>query len=298
MDFNAPDRGNLISKPARQLINKFVPEDARLPRTGDSDHLHLLGDELGVTNILTRSLTGGRDEHPGIDAMLVPLPSGYTVVIDEKAPESRQHYSLAHELAHIMLLELESSTQELPKARRFRSSSSTADKWKAEERLCDEIAAELLMPEKLFTAEVREMGRSLEHMPQLAKLFRTSLTATAIRYWELLPEPCQLIRWRPTEHKRGFTRPTWQMRNKPPGFNICPITASSIVKRNEFLGVREAWKTMRSLVSRECLLAKYKSMGQRYVRPETFHADHIGFGNPANRTVISAVYLGRICETM
>ena len=229
--------------------------------------------------------------------MLVPLPAGYSVVIDENAPESRQHYSLAHELAHVMLLELESSTHELPKATRYRSSSSKADEWKAEERFCDEIAAELLMPEKLFAAEVMKLGRSLEHMPQLAKLFGTSLTATAIRYWELLPEPCQLIRWRPTERKSGFTRPTWQMRNIPPGFQICPITASSIAKRNEFVAVRETWKTMRSLVSRECLLAKYKSMGQRYVRPATFQADHFAFGNPGNRTVISAVYLSRICET-
>ena len=297
MDSSSPAVRKRESSSVRRIINRFVPEGARLGRTCDPGHLQLLGQDLGVKNILTRIMPNRADNHPGIDAMLVPFPGGYSVVIDERASESRKRYSLAHELAHIMLLESDPASEDLPKAPRFRSAAAEDREWKAEERLCDEIAAELLMPEKMFSAEVREMGRSLEHMPQLAKLFRTSLAATAIRYWELLPEPCQLIRWRPTEHKRGFTRPTWQMRNKPPGFNICPITASSIVKRNEFLGVRETWKTMRSLVSRECLLAKYKSMGQRYVRPATFLADHIGFGNPANRTVISAVYLGRICET-
>ncbi len=82
--------------------------------------------------------------------MLVPLSGVYSVVIDEKASESRQRYSLAHELAHIMLLESDPASDDLLKAPRFRSAAAEDRAWKAEERLCDEIAAELLMPEMLF----------------------------------------------------------------------------------------------------------------------------------------------------
>ena len=194
---------SMQSKSVKQIISRFVAEDARLARTAKPGHLQLLGEDLGVRHIMTRPMTGAQEHHPGIDAMLVPLPEGYSVVINEKAIDARRDYSLAHELAHIMLLEVESSTEGLPKATRYRSAASSNDKWKAEERLCDEIAAELIMPEEMFTAEVRRFGQSLEHLPRFAKSFGTSLTATAIRYWELLPEPCQLIRWGHTSSQKN-----------------------------------------------------------------------------------------------
>ena len=298
MDISPADSDEHTIKPVRQIISRFVSEDARFARTTKPGHLQLLGEELGVRQILTRPMTGAQDQHPGIEAMLVPLPEGYSVVINEQAPDTRRTYSLAHELAHVMLLEVESSTEGPPKATRYRSSVLAADKWKAEERLCDAIAAELLMPERMFAAEVRKFGRSLEYLPRLAKLFGTSLTATAIRYWELLPEPCHLIRWRPPAHKRQVIMPTWQMRNKSLGPRICPVTASSITRRNEFRTLRETWKTMRTSVSHESLLVKYVTAGRRHIRPVTFETESIGFGSPDNRTIASAAYLDRVCENV
>ena len=275
----------------RQLIGRFVAENARLEATTQPGHLRKLGATLGVQSILTRSMPSRQDKHPGIDAMLVPLPAGYSVVIDQNAPDSRQRYSLAHELAHIMLLELDPASEDLPKAPRFRSAAAEDKAWQTEERLCDEIAAELLMPERLFSSELARLGNSLKHLPQLASLFRTSLTATAIRYWELLPEPCQLLRWRPVETRGQQLKPAWQMRNKAPGLSIYPITASSIARRNEFSAVRENWQDLRTLFSYECLLAKHKAGDEPYILPLAFEAEHIGFGSPVNRTIISAVYL-------
>ena len=297
MDISPADSNKHAVKPVKEIIGRFVPEDARLARTTKPGHLQSLGEELGVKRILTRPMTNAQDQHPGIDAMLVPLSEGYSVVINEQAPDTRRDYSLAHELAHIMLLEAESSTEGLPKATRYRSAAPSNDKWKAEERLCDEIAAELLMPEEMFTVEVRKFGRSLEHLPRFAKVFGTSLTATAIRYWELLPEPCQLIRWRPQAHKKIGFKPTWQMRNSCRGPRICPITATSITKRNEFRTLRETRGTMRTLVSPESLLVKYVVDGRRHIRPVTFETESTGFGGPDNRTIVSAVYLDRICES-
>ena len=103
------------AKPARRIISRFISEEQRLTRTTSPGHLDLLGKELGVKSILTRPMASAQEQHPGIDAMLVPLPEGYSVVINERAAETRRAYSLAHELAHIMLLELESSAEASPK---------------------------------------------------------------------------------------------------------------------------------------------------------------------------------------
>ena len=296
MDFSQVDGAEHGANREKQIISRFIPEDVRLGRTSKPGHLQLFGEELGVRHILTRPMSGVQDHHQGIDAMLVPLPEGYSVVIDEQAPDTRRDYSLAHELAHIMLLAMESSNEGLPMAPRYRSSASATDKWKAEERLCDAIAAELLMPEKMFTAEVKKFGRSLEHLRRLARIFGTSLTATAIRFWELLPEPCQLIRWRTRAHIKAVVMPTWQMRNESPGPYICLVTASSIARRNEFRTLRETWRTMRMSTSHESLLIKYGTAGRRRIRPAIFETESIGFGSPDNRTIVSAVYLDRVCE--
>ena len=293
MGTNRTDGAKRAAKPAKRIISRFVPEEQRLAISDRSDHLDLLGRELGVKNILTRPMTGAQEQHPGIDAMLVPLSEGYSVVINERAPGTRRAYSLAHELAHIMLLELEPSAEGVPKAKRYRSAN---ERWKAEERLCDAIAAELLMPEEKFLEELRRFGRSIEHLPRLADVFGTSLTSTAIRFWELLPEPCHLISWKPRAQARGVITPIWQMRNTYPGPKIHPVTPSSIIRRNEFQTLRETWQTIRASVSHESLLVKYVVAGKRYVRPATFETESIGFGALSNRAVVSAVYLGRTIE--
>lgn len=294
MDFSPTSRGQNLDVPAKHIIDQCIPEGVRLARSSEPGHLDLLGKELGVKSILTRPMSSRQEQHPGIDAMLVPLPEGYSVVIDERASYSRRNFSLAHELAHIMVLETQSFVEDLPGAFKFRSSVSATDRWKAEERLCDAIAAELLMPERTFTVEAARFGSSLENLPRLANQFGASLTAAAIRYWELLPEPCQLIRWRTARGKNEAIRPTWQMRNKSAGLYICPITPTSMSRRNEFRTLRDTWKTLKTLVSHECLLVKHGTSGRHDIQPVTFEVEHIGFGGLNNRTILSAVYLDRI----
>ena len=291
MGTSSRDSSTRDRKTAQRIISSLIPDHSRLPGTAKSLNLRPLANELGVKHLLTRPLTGVQDQHPGVDAMLVPLPDGYSVVINENAPHSRQRFSLAHELGHILLLETDSSAIKLTKATRYRSSNSATQARKAEERLCDAIAAELLMPEKVFTKEVGESGRSLEHLPRLANVFDTSLTATAIRYWELLPEPCHLIRWR--LQAQGVIAPAWQMRNGVPGPSLHPVLPSSRARRNEFRAVRESWKTLRTSISHECLLVDYVVAGRHYARATTFEAESIGFGSRANRVALSAVYLSR-----
>ena len=291
MGTSPKDRGTRYRKTAQRIISSLLPDHLRLPGTARPLHLKSLADELGVKRLLKRPLTGIQDQHPGVDAMLVPLPKGYSVVINENAPHARQRYSLAHELGHIMLLATDFPTMGPTRATRYRSSNSAAQDSKAEERLCDAIAAELLMPETVFTREVEESGRSLGHLPRLANVFDTSLTATAIRYWELLPEPCHLIRWR--LQAQGVITPAWQMRNGVSGLSLHPVMPSSRARRNEFRAIRESWETLSNSRSQEDLLVVYPFAGRRYLRTMTFETESIVFGSRANRAAMSAVYLSR-----
>jgi Zn-dependent peptidase ImmA (M78 family) len=55
------------------------------------------------------------------------------------------------------------------------------------------FAAELLMPEALFARGCDRNKPNLHHVRELAAAFRTSLTATAIRFVECSPEPCAVV---------------------------------------------------------------------------------------------------------
>lgn len=57
----------------------------------------------------------------------------------------------------------------------------------------DNFAAALLMPEKLFTEAMRDVGEGFEAIKSLTKLCRTSITATAIRYAKFAEDPVAIV---------------------------------------------------------------------------------------------------------
>ena len=273
---------------ARRIVDSVIPEDARLARITDPGYLEALATRLGVRGIRRRSLTQGQGDDPGVDAMLIPLSDGYTVVINDSVSASRQRYSLAHELGHIFLLANTAFPHNATKLPRYRSGDETG---REEERLCDEIAAEILMPERLFKERIESEGKTLENLPKWANLFRTSLTSTAIRYRDLLPEPCHQIKWRKSVLRRGVIRPAWQKRNRVPGPSLQP--GGELSQRGSFRVVQESWTTLRNHRSLEALLVRYWKGNRAYLDSTTFETESIGFGGPKNRTVLSTVYLGR-----
>jgi hypothetical protein len=57
----------------------------------------------------------------------------------------------------------------------------------------NDFAAELLMPETLFKRRCDRNRPSLRDVAEIADEFRTSLTATALRFVRFAPEPCAVI---------------------------------------------------------------------------------------------------------
>jgi len=93
----------------------------------------------------------------------------------------RRRFSLAHELAHAILHNLLPQTRQISTRNLF-----TVPGNQSEERICDAIAAALIMPKQCFLKELFKHDRiSVGVVEALSKKFGTSLQATAIRCQEV-----------------------------------------------------------------------------------------------------------------
>ena len=115
------------------------------------------------------NITGFRAEDVPFSGELRREGSGFAVVYSSALSPARRRFTVAHELAHALF---ETSGRNCPRVGREL------------ERLCDKIAAELLMPRKVFL-ECAGPAISLGGVFELARLFGMSLSATAIRCAEL-----------------------------------------------------------------------------------------------------------------
>lgn len=61
------------------------------------------------------------------------------------------------------------------------------------EREADFFATALLMPQLFFKVEMNKLAPGIDAVKKLAEIFQTSLTATAIRYAQLTPDPIAVL---------------------------------------------------------------------------------------------------------
>ena len=129
-------------------------------------------------------------------AMLVPIPRGYKVVLKKgttAGEKVRQRFSLAHELGHLLLRQLGHSQSQSSQPVRTTNGNRSE-----EEKLCDQIAVEILLPRTVFSVDAAEMGWSLDGLRRLTNIYGTSVQATASRLISLAPETCHMAIWRPS----------------------------------------------------------------------------------------------------
>lgn len=157
------------------MFSSLVEEAAEFAATfdGEPPPLHEMARTLGVGCIrreprLPTSALLLRDEKHGMVAL-----------VRAHDPEARQRFSLAHELGHVLV-----------EARGLRSDLSCRDI--EVERLCDRLAAELLLPRSMFE-ELPHTGL-LRHAMQVADRCRASRTAAARRLVDL-DQTLVLIAW-------------------------------------------------------------------------------------------------------
>jgi len=110
------------------------------------------------------------------------------ISVDSSSSRGRQRFSVAHELGHWMLhhgkVAYLCDDRDLSSPWEFRQDP---------ESRANEFAAELLLPRSLFKATTENRDVTFKTVSELADIFQTSLTATAIRLVQLASSPAMVI---------------------------------------------------------------------------------------------------------
>jgi len=125
----------------------------------------------------------------GSAARLVREDSIALITVDKKIREpGRKRFAIAHELGHFELHkakdQIANCTDEM-----FLSWYKS----RPEEPEANVFAAEILMPGEIFKKHSNLASPNFDEIRNLAETFRTTITATAIRYIEHTHHPCTLI---------------------------------------------------------------------------------------------------------
>jgi Zn-dependent peptidase ImmA (M78 family) len=254
------DATSFIIKRARALIAQLIELRQREEPPFLAKELAPL---LGVGNVIHADL--GEE-----DGMLLRLTNGYVIQVNANHHDVRQNFSCAHEIGHIILDEF---MQERSSSRiDFRRQAGEIER--AKERLCNIAAAELLMPGPVFSKYLAGLGLSIDSVERLARIFKVSVPASAIRVKEISKERCLVIRWK-----------RWQ-KSKSKGFiqdwTGEPARRTYVRDPSALLKAYESDDTVKSFkrfdidnISKRCLM------------------ESKGFGHEKNRYVLSLIFPDR-----
>jgi hypothetical protein len=151
---------------------------------------------------------------PNQQGLLLDPNSGLMIIHDED-PRVRQRFTEAHELMEFLF-------SALPSGRGWAARRLGGFKQGPKERLCNEGAAELLMPEASFVPRVRAVGVSYRAARQLALEFEVSTTAALVRMVRIGPGRHAVVLW------RMKNKPT-EIRNMTPA-NQLSLFGDSVIK--------------------------------------------------------------------
>ena len=129
------------------------------------------------------------DDLGKVDAFIVPEGSRYLAVVNSTQLPSRRRFSLAHEIAHVVI----GGEISDPK---FRYTECTAARNNPIERACNELASDMLMPADVFSHHANSCGWDLRGIRSLSQIFDTSFEATTRRCIDLSNEPLFMVKWR------------------------------------------------------------------------------------------------------
>ena len=133
-------------------------------------------------------------------ARIVGLNNRAVISVGSTSTRGRQRFSIAHELGHWML--------DRGKTAHLCKESDLSAPWESRqdpESRANEFAAELLMPRVMFKALAKDREVTFKTVEELARMFQTSRTATAIRLIQLGSLPAMVV-CHGNEGRRWFAR--------------------------------------------------------------------------------------------
>ena len=144
---------------------------------------------MGIGSITSvRMVEDGRLEQDGATA---------TIYVRDGLPSHRRRFTIAHEVGHRLLLH--------PRAPAERHRRRLAGD--AEERLCDDLAAAILLPKPWVVAEFRVAPHRLSTVRRLSAMTGTSLSASLVRLAEVACWQESLLRFRFINNKWRLDAP-------------------------------------------------------------------------------------------
>ena len=167
-------------------------------RWPDEIDVELLAQHCGAT-IIRRPLNGS-------DARIVGRGERAIITVDEQAPSPRQRFSAAHELGHWLYDRERIAERALVAARCTDILGRGHAKRSAREDRADKFAADLLMPVNFFRDAVQRRSLSVGTLDELARIFRTSFSATARRLVDVEPRPSIFLEFKADGERWFFWR--------------------------------------------------------------------------------------------
>jgi len=154
-------------------------------------------------------------ETSAFDGLLSATRSGtYVATLRKGQSESRKRFTLAHELGHVIVHTSIGRRAPVTTNELFHCQATTPEE-KEEERLCDLLASQLLMPQPQFAQAIQEIGVSAETIPDIAQRFAVSLEAVSKRLLAVLPYEMGIGYWYLSDNNANFM-PKWYLtRNGP-----------------------------------------------------------------------------------
>ena len=136
-------------------------------------------------------------------ASIVKVGDHATIRIPANEKPERQRFSIAHELGHLVMNHIES----IQKA----CSAADMNSWykNSQETQANFFASELILPEKLVEKRCDVAKVNFEPILQIAKDFRASLTASAIKFVRLCPEQCAVVFSSEGKVQWSYRSPDW-----------------------------------------------------------------------------------------
>jgi Zn-dependent peptidase ImmA (M78 family) len=146
----------------------------------------LIADKKNI-DVTSKNLEGNK-----FSGCLMRGGSQFGIIYDDsKCNEGYENFTVAHELGHYHINGHMSSFA--LDEDNVHHSSLIYESNDPKEKEANHFAASLLMPEEIFIGYINEVEKGIEGIKDLAKTFRTSLTATAIRYAKLSPDAVMIV---------------------------------------------------------------------------------------------------------
>jgi uncharacterized protein DUF955 len=148
-------------------------------------------DPIAIARDLDIEVVAKPARSTGVSGMLIRVGNAFAIAYATHIDNAGfQRFSIGHELGHYFLPGHADAVLGPDGVHESHAGFGSADHYELE---ADHFAAGLLMPRRMFAAELRRAGEGLAAIEHLAGICQTSFRATAIRYTQCASDPVAII---------------------------------------------------------------------------------------------------------